>query len=116
MVELSDEELKSLKKFIELLNIAENKYGLISLLEGILEDEKAVGKLLSHITSDEALSIISEKENMLKIIASIGDGLEEQNKVKINGLMSIWKATHDKDIQKGLSLVFTILKKLGSKF
>lgn len=38
---------------------------------------------------------------------------EEYNKIKINGLWSLMKILRDKEVQRGLSIVFALLKILG---
>ena len=93
---LSDENLQALYKLSKILTIANNKYGLLDLLEGVVSDEETVGSLVSTFTSDKYLSALEGWKGLLDsaiellnedTVSTIKELLDTYNKVKKTGLI-----------------------------
>lgn len=80
---LSEESLSTLNKLLGIFSEAENKYGLLSLVEGVVTDEDLIGKILNSIVTDTTLELLQKWNNITKMLETISseDTLDSLNQV-----------------------------------
>ncbi|MCY0859162.1 MAG: DUF1641 domain-containing protein [Sulfolobaceae archaeon] len=105
----AEEKLSAISRALELLEKL-NKLGILDVLNGILEDEDTLGKIIGAVTGDFTLNLVS-KWNALS--NALNEALKEENIKPVTGIFDIYRLLKDKDVQRGLGLVFSILKQLG---
>ena len=70
---LSDENISTLNKLLSVFSKAENKYGLLSLIDGVIEDEDLVGKILNNVVTDNTLDLLQKWNNLVKLVNTLAD-------------------------------------------
>jgi len=55
---LSEENLSTLNKLLGVCSKAENKYGLLSLIDGVIDDEDLIRKLMNNVMTDSTLDLM----------------------------------------------------------
>jgi uncharacterized protein YjgD (DUF1641 family) len=88
---LSEDRLSALVQVVDVLSAAENKYGLLSALKGLIEDEEVVGKILNSVINDQTLSLFSKFNNLVKLadIFSNDETIENLNSIlELVGLLN----------------------------
>jgi uncharacterized protein YjgD (DUF1641 family) len=99
---LSDEKLSSITKLVDILSTAENKYGLLSAIQGFLSDEEMLGKVLSSIINDQTLDLITKWNNLMKLADKFADESTIENLNAVLDLVGILNKTGILDPIKGL--------------
>ncbi|BAB67595.1 DUF1641 domain-containing protein [Sulfurisphaera tokodaii] len=70
---LSEENLSTLNKLLSIFSEAENKYGLLSLVEGAVSDEELIGKVLNSVVTDTTLNLLQKWNNITKMLETLSD-------------------------------------------
>ena len=65
---LTEDNLLTLSRFMDILRVANNKYGLLDVVNGILEDEETVAKLVNTLTSDKVLGLSDRLDNVIDLV------------------------------------------------
>lgn len=99
---LSDEKLSSITKLVDILSTAENKYGLLSAIQGFLSDEEMLGKVLSSIINDQTLDLMTKWNNLMKLADMFADESTIENLNAVLDLVGILNKTGILDPIKGL--------------
>jgi len=99
---LSDEKLSSITKLVDILSTAENKYGLLSAIQGFLSDEEMLGKVLSSIINDQTLNLMTKWNNLMKLADMFTDESTIENLNAVLDLVGILNKTGILDPIKGL--------------
>jgi uncharacterized protein YjgD (DUF1641 family) len=99
---LSDEKLSSITKLVDILSTAENKYGLLSAIQGFLSDEEMLGKVLSSIINDQTLDLMTKWNNLMKLADIFADESTIENLNAVLDLVGILNKTGILDPIKGL--------------
>jgi uncharacterized protein YjgD (DUF1641 family) len=99
---LSDEKLSSITKLVDILSTAENKYGLLSAIQGFLSDEEMLGKVLSSIINDQTLNLMTKWNNLMKLADMFADESTIENLNAVLDLVGILNKTGILDPIKGL--------------
>lgn len=99
---LSDEKLSAITKLVDILSTAENKYGLLSAIQGFLSDEEMLGKLLSSIINDQTLNLMAKWNNLMKLADMFADESTIENLNAVLDLVGILNKTGILDPIKGL--------------
>ncbi|MFP3233498.1 MAG: DUF1641 domain-containing protein [Sulfolobaceae archaeon] len=99
---LSDEKLSSITKLVDILSTAENKYGLLSAIQGFLSDEEMLGKVLSSIVNDQTLNLMTKWNNLMKLADMFADESTIENLNAVLDLVGILNKTGILDPIKGL--------------
>jgi len=60
--------LLTLSRVLDILRVANNKYGLLDVVHGILEDEETVAKLVNTLTSDKVLGLSDRLDNVIDLV------------------------------------------------
>ncbi|MEM4883989.1 MAG: DUF1641 domain-containing protein [Saccharolobus sp.] len=82
---LEEEKLSSLNSLLDVITDF-NKTGILDVVKGILEDEETLGKIISSLTSDKMLNLIS---NWQKLLDSINIFISDENIDSINFLFNL---------------------------
>ena len=77
---LEEEKLSSLNSLLDVITDF-NKTGILDVVKGILEDEETLGKIISSLTSDKMLNLVS---NWQKLLDSINIFIYDENIDSIN--------------------------------
>lgn len=99
---LSDEKLSAITKLVDILSTAENKYGLLSAIQGFLSDEEMLGKVLSSIINDQTLNLMTKWNNLMKFADMFADDSTIENLNAVLDLVGILNKTGILDPIKGL--------------
>jgi uncharacterized protein YjgD (DUF1641 family) len=99
---LSDEKLSAITKLADILSTAENKYGLLSAIQGFLSDEEMLGKVLSSIVNDQTLNLMTKWNNLMKLADMFADKSTIENLNAVLDLVGILNKTGILDPIKGL--------------
>ncbi|MEJ2770295.1 MULTISPECIES: DUF1641 domain-containing protein [unclassified Stygiolobus] len=99
---LSDEKLSAITKLVDILSTAENKYGLLSAIQGFLSDEEMLGKVLSSIINDQTLDLMTKWNNLMKLADMFADESTIENLNAVLDLVGILNKTGILDPIKGL--------------
>jgi len=99
---LSDEKLSAITKLVDILSTAENKYGLLSAIQGFLSDEEMLGKVLSSIINDQTLNLMTKWNNLMKLADMFADESTIENLNAVLDLVGILNKTGILDPIKGL--------------
>jgi len=119
---LSDENISTLNKLLSVFSKAENKYGFLSLLDGAIEDEDLIGKILNNVATDNTLDLLQNWNNLVKLlntvsnedtVSAINELLDLYGKLKKLGIIDVIKGVlEDEDtmgkIMGGLVNDFTL--------
>jgi len=70
---LSDENLSTLNKLLSVFSKAENKYGLLSLIDGVMDDEDLIGKIMNNVVTDSTLDLMQKWNNLVNLVDTISD-------------------------------------------
>ncbi len=65
---LTEDNLLTLSRVMDILRVANNKYGLLDVVNGILEDEETVAKLVNTLTSDKVLGLSDRLDNVIDLV------------------------------------------------
>jgi len=65
---LTEDNLLTLSRVLDILRVANNKYGLLDVAHGILEDEETVAKLVNTLTSDKVLGLSDRLDNVIDLV------------------------------------------------
>jgi uncharacterized protein YjgD (DUF1641 family) len=65
---LTEDNLLTLSRVLDILRVANNKYGLLDVVHGILEDEETVAKLVNTLTSDKVLGLSDRLDNVIDLV------------------------------------------------
>ncbi len=65
---LTEDNLLTLSRVLDVLRVANNKYGLLDVVHGILEDEETVAKLVNTLTSDKVLGLSDRLDNVIDLV------------------------------------------------
>jgi len=65
---LTEDNLLTLSRVLDILRVANNKYGLLDVVHGILEDEETVAKLVNTLTSDKVLGLSNRLDNVIDLV------------------------------------------------
>jgi uncharacterized protein YjgD (DUF1641 family) len=65
---LTEDNLLTLSRVLDILRVANNKYGLLDVVNGILEDEETVAKLVNTLTSDKVLGLSDRLDNVIDLV------------------------------------------------
>ncbi len=99
---LTDEKLSAITKLVDILSTAENKYGLLSTIQGFLSDEEMLGKVLSSTINDQTLNLITKWNNLTKLADMFADESTIENLNAVLDLVGILNKTGILDPIKGL--------------
>ncbi len=125
---MSDEHnVKALSNLLEMLTILQNK-GMLDPIMGVLKDDEAMGTLLGLLSNDFTMGLIMNNKQILdslgtldlsvfphyvSMIKAIENAIKTETVTPVGGMMGTLHAMKDEDTQKGLGIVFSILKSLG---
>jgi len=70
---LSEENLSTLNKLLGVCSKAENKYGLLSLIDGVIDDEDLIGKVMNNVMTDNTLDLMQKWNNLVKLVDTMSD-------------------------------------------
>ncbi|BFH72906.1 DUF1641 domain-containing protein [Sulfurisphaera javensis] len=70
---LSEENLSTLNKLLNIFSQAENKYGILSLAEGVISDEDLIGKILNSVVTDTTLELLQKWNNITKMLETLSN-------------------------------------------
>ena len=126
-IQLDEEALEAVQKFIELLKKL-NETGILDALLGILEPS-VIGALMKLIMHPGFLKLVDrldkigdllnniEIDNIDALAPLINSAIEAMGKKpKPTGAFGMLFALRNKDAKKGLGLMVELLKALGSKY
>jgi len=65
---LTEDNLLTLSRVMDILRVANNKYGLLDVVNGIMEDEETVAKLVNTLTSDKVLGLSDRLDNVIDLV------------------------------------------------
>ncbi|MCI4456360.1 MAG: DUF1641 domain-containing protein [Sulfolobus sp.] len=65
---LTEDNLLTLSRVLDILKVANNKYGLLDVVHGFLEDEETVAKLVNTLTSDKVLGLSDRLDNVIDLV------------------------------------------------
>ncbi|MCQ4344664.1 MAG: DUF1641 domain-containing protein [Sulfolobaceae archaeon] len=65
---LTEDNLLTLSRVLDVLRVANNKYGLLDVVHGVLEDEETVAKLVNTLTSDKVLGLSDRLDNVIDLV------------------------------------------------
>ena len=65
---LTEDNLLTLSRVLDILRVANNKYGFLDVVNGILEDEETVAKLVNTLTSDKVLGLSDRLDNVIDLV------------------------------------------------
>jgi len=99
---LSDEKFSAITKLVDILSTAENKYGLLSAIQGFLSDEEMLGKVLSSTINDQTLNLMTKWNNLMKLADKFADESTIENLNAVLDLVGILNKTGILDPIKGL--------------
>ncbi len=119
--------IKALNNLLEMLAIMQNK-GLLDPVMGILKDDESMGTLMGLVSNDFTMGLIMNEKPILNalgtldlsvvphyvsMIKAIENAIKTETVTPVGGMMGTLHAMKDEDTQKGLGIVFSILKSLG---
>ncbi|WP_338603837.1 hypothetical protein V6M85_05150 [Sulfolobus tengchongensis] len=91
---LKDEKLNSLNKLLDILNDI-NKLGILDVIKGIAEDEKTIGKIAEILTGDAVLSLLVNREKIVKNLSLL---LDDDTIYNLNYILSFVDKVRNKGI------------------
>ncbi len=119
--------VKALGNLLEIVTVVQNK-GLLDPVLGVLNDDGAMGTLMGLLSNDFTMSLIMNEKPILGALSTLDLGVAPhyvnmikavENAIKtdtvtpVSGMMGTLRAMKDEDAQKGLGIVFSILRSLG---
>ncbi|MEM0278576.1 DUF1641 domain-containing protein [Metallosphaera sp.] len=108
---LEKETTESLNYALNFLSALKNS-GILEPIIGMLNDPDALGKVMGALINDKTLQIIANWGPTLDLVNAIGNALTQENK-PVKSLFDMYKMLKDPDIQKGMGVLFGIIKELG---
>ncbi|MEM3276950.1 MAG: DUF1641 domain-containing protein [Metallosphaera sp.] len=108
---LEKETTESLNYALNFLSALKNS-GILEPIIGMLNDPDALGKVMGALINDKTLQIITNWGPTLDLVNAIGNALTQENK-PVKSLFDMYKMLKDPDIQKGMGVLFGIIKELG---
>ncbi len=83
---LTEENVLVLSKVIDILKVANNKYGLLDVVQGLLEDEDTVAKVVNWATNDRVLSLSENLGSMTRLLELMSN---EENILALQDLLGL---------------------------
>ncbi|KJE48982.1 MULTISPECIES: DUF1641 domain-containing protein [Acidiplasma] len=119
--------IKALSNLLEIITVMQGK-GLLDPIMGILNDDESMGAVMGLISNDFTMNLIMNNKLILNslgtldlsvtphyvnMIKAIENAIKNETVTPVGGMMGTLHAMKDEDTQKGLGIVFSILKSLG---
>ncbi len=83
---LTEENVLVLSKVIDILKVANNKYGFLDVVQGLLEDEDTVAKVVNWVTNDRVLSLSESLDNVTRLLELM---TKEENILALQDLLGL---------------------------
>ncbi len=125
---MSDEKnVKALSNLLEMVTVIQNK-GLLDPVLGVLKDDKAIGTLIGLVSNDFTMNLIMNQKTILNSLGTldlsvtpryinmfkaIENAIKTDKVTPVDGMIGTLHVMKDEDVQKGLGIVFSILRSLG---
>ena len=121
------ENIKALSHLLEIIGVIQNQ-GLLDPILGLLKDDKAMGAVMGLISNDFTMNLIMNNKlimdslgtldlsvtpHYVNMIKAIESAIKTDTVTPVNGMMGTLHAMKNEDAQKGLGIVFSILRSLG---
>ncbi|QKR00978.1 DUF1641 domain-containing protein [Metallosphaera tengchongensis] len=87
---LASDNLITVNKVLNLLNTLD-KMGIIDVLNGALQDEEMISKLLGSVINDDTLSVIAQWDNLKESIKGLMSLLDPETISSLKGVLEIVK-------------------------
>ncbi|SMD30569.1 DUF1641 domain-containing protein [Picrophilus oshimae] len=119
--------VNALSNLLEMLGTLQNK-GMLDPVMGILNDDEALGTLMGLLSNDFTMNFLMNYKTILNalgtldlsvaphyvnFIKAIENAIKTETVTPVGGMMGTLHAMKDEDTQRGLGIVFSILKSLG---
>ncbi len=119
--------VKALSHLLEIVTVIQNQ-GLLDPVLGLLKDDKAMGTLMGLLSNDFTMNLIMNNKlimdslgtldlsvtpHYINMVKAIESAIKTDTVTPVNGMMGTLRAMKDEDAQKGLGIVFSILRSLG---
>lgn len=121
------QNVKALTNLLEMLTVLQNK-GILDPIMGVLKDDDAMGTLMGLMSNDFTMNLIMNNKQIMdslgtldlsvtphyvNMIKAIENAIKTETVTPVGGMMGTLRAMKDEDTQKGIGIVFSILKSLG---
>ena len=122
-----EKNVKALSNLLEIVSVMQNK-GIIDPIMGVLKDDGAMGMLMGLMSNDFTMNLIMNEKPILaslgtldlsvaphyvNMIKAVENAIKTDTVTPVGGMMGTLHAMKDEDAQKGLGIVFSILRSLG---
>ena len=122
-----EKNVKALSNLLEMVTIMQNK-GILDPILGVLNDDGAMGVLMGLFSNDFTMNLIMNEKPILEslgtldlsvaphyvnMIKAVENAIKTDTVTPVSGMMGTLRAMKDEDAQKGLGIVFSILRSLG---
>ncbi|AAK42425.1 DUF1641 domain-containing protein [Saccharolobus solfataricus] len=127
---INEDNIYNIQFLINLIDKVRSK-GILDPIIGLLEDEESLGKIINALINDFTLNLINHWEEIINdlsridltnfkyytlLVSATGEALKTENVKPITSIWEIYKLLKDPDIQRGLGVAASVLKRIGKLY
>ncbi|WP_083216389.1 MULTISPECIES: DUF1641 domain-containing protein [Sulfolobaceae] len=108
-----------------------NKVGILDVIRGIIKDENTLGNIINGLVNDFTLNLLNNWKEIANdlskidlrnfkyytwLVSATGEALKVENVQPVTSLWELYRLFRDKDVQRGLGVVVSVLRHIGKVY